>query len=143
MTHSFLLAFCHLHIILHFFSRSLLLSFHPFFPSHLILLLFFLSLFLSLFSQLPFVSFTRLAYTYFLAYSFSFPFVLSATLDDGKNFILETDQNKSFGNICFLLGGERRKKCNFNPRLFQFQFSFHAFCTCTLQFVLIIPAFDI
>lgn len=54
MTHSFLLAFCHLHIILHFFSRSLLLSFHPFFPSHLILLLFFLSLF----SQLPFVSFT-------------------------------------------------------------------------------------
>lgn len=50
MTHSFLLAFCHLHIILHFFSRSLLLSFHPFFPSHLILLLFFLSLSFSFFT---------------------------------------------------------------------------------------------
>lgn len=98
MTHSFLLAFCHLHIILHFFSRSpplpasilssfLPQSFNPSFTLSPSLSVFSFSLSLSFFTT-SFCS--LLAYTYFLAYSFSFPFVLSATLDDEKNFILET-----------------------------------------------------
>lgn len=141
MTHSFLLAFCHLHIILHFFSRSpplpapivspfLPQSFNPSFILSLSFSLFFHNflLFPSLASPTPiFLRILSRFHLFFLQHQTT-----------GR-----ISSQKHFGNICFLLGGERRKKCNFNPRLFQFQFSFHAFCTCTLQFVLIIPAFDI
>lgn len=134
MTHSFLLAFCHLHIILHFFSRSCFYRFVLSSPSHLILLLFFLrrslssfsfSLFLS-FHNLPlsFVSFTRL-------HLFSCVFFL-VSICCSRSFcnIRRREEfhlrNTSATFVFFL--GKKKKKCNFNPWLFQFQFV-SAFCT--------------
>lgn len=123
MTHSFLLAFCHLHIILHFFSRSpplpasivssfLPQSFNPSFTLSPSLSVFFLSFFLFFHNFLLFTPRLHLfSCVFFLVSICSF-----CNIRRREEFHLRN----TWATFVFSL--EKKRKCNFNPWLFQFQF---------------------